>query len=100
MRPLAITDSVVVARDVDYEALAIGCGHSITRLLVGDHDQTVVRFLTVQFLDRLAEMRSVVALRRVNGIAQSKPTPRRHLDEIVGEGEYGDLVSDLAQKHR
>src|SRR5439155_11962639 len=58
--------------------------HCVMRLLVGDHDQAVVLLLAVQFLDRLPEIRPVVPLRRVNGIAQSETTTRRHFDEISG----------------
>ena len=69
VRPLAVAHAVLVTRHVDYVALPFRAAYGIVRLFVGDDDQTVVVLLLVQAGYSFSQLRAVVALARVDGIA-------------------------------
>ena len=66
------------------------------RLLVGDHDDAVVRL--VHGVERGAQLRAAVRLAVLERIAQGKAAARRHAHQLVREGVHRNLLRDLAQQ--
>src|SRR6185437_10747549 len=87
MQPLAVAHAVAVGCDVDHVAKALRLRHTISRLLVRDHDQTVVRQVA-DHLDRGAELRADLAGSRVDHVPQCHTRTRCNLDTVVTEDEY------------
>src|SRR5260370_23988940 len=84
MQPLAVAHAVPVGRDVDHVAKSLWLRHTISRLLIRDHDQTVVREVA-HLNDRSAELRAAHADSRVYRIPQCHARTRRNLDTVVTE---------------
>ena len=83
VRPGAIADAVPRTCHVDYITAAMWRRYTVVRLLVGDHDDAVIRI--AQAPESMAKLRSTVGLAGYDRIAQSKATTRRHPDQLVRE---------------
>src|SRR5258708_7464489 len=83
VHPASVTDAVLVAGHIDHVATRLRIGYSVVRLLVGEHDQTIV--LLVDLAHGLAQVRSTVRLTGVDRITQCEPRTVRNPDQVVRE---------------
>src|ERR1700679_1847885 len=70
VRPGAIADTIARTRYVDHVAACLRRRHTVMRLLIGDHDDAVIR--RAQAGQRVAQLCSTVRLAGYNRIAQRK----------------------------
>src|ERR1700761_2097226 len=82
VRPGTIADTVACARYVHHIAASVRSRHPVVRLLIGNHEDAVVR--RAQAGQRVAQPGSTVWLAGYNRIAQCKAATRRYPHEIVG----------------
>src|SRR5690348_13669413 len=99
VQPLAVAHAVAIGSDVDHVAEALRLRHTISGLLIRDHDQAVVR-QGANLRDCGTELSAAHTGGRVDRIPQCHAGTRRNLDTVVTEGEYPHRLAHTTSHDR
>src|SRR6266851_3101792 len=83
VHPAPVTNAVLVAGHVDHVTTRLRAGHGVVRLLVGQHDQTIV--VLVELAHGLAQVSSTVRLAGVDRVTQRESRTVRDPDTVGTE---------------